>query len=230
MYACYVIALSLAFSNTVAMQLNIDHIPHNSIKNIVFDLGNVLVKWDPYGPIKAVFPHEPDPEAFFKQHIFPEIGLKMNIGKLTEAEAIENLHTNSNIAPEQGKALMEAYKQSLQPIEGSFELLEKLHAAGIPLYACTDNIREFIDYIKETYTFYDRFLGAAVSAELGVTKPNPLMYTYLLDTYDLVPEQTLFFDDLEGNVAGAQAVGMHALQFTTAARCEQQLRALGLEF
>ena len=199
------------------------------MKNIVFDIGNVLVKWSPRDIIQTVFSDNPDPrllvEQFFKNPLFYDL----NLGKITEKEAAIIYSRDLNLPLSVMHTILDQAKKSLTPIEGSFELLEDAYNAGIPLYSITDNIREFISYLKQTYSFFDRFLGVIVSAEVGFLKPSEKIYQCLIQQYNLDPYETVFIDDIEKNVEGAKNVGMHGIQFTDAASCRQKLIALGFK-
>jgi len=84
--------------------------------------------------------------------------------------------------------------------------------------------------LKSEYTFWSLFDGAAVSAELGLLKPQAEIYQALLTQYKLEASETVFIDDMPYNVAGAKAVGIAGVQFENAAQCEGELKALGLSF
>src|SRR5688572_11860283 len=126
------------------------------IKNIVFDVGNVLVKWAPHEAIQSVLP-EHDPIILYK-NMFP-IWLDLNLGKLTEHAAIDLYHTHLTVPQKKIAELMQLLKTSQTPLPGSLELLHKLQAASIPLYAITDNIKEFIEYHRTQSKFLHYFEG-----------------------------------------------------------------------
>jgi len=199
------------------------------IQNIVFDVGNVLVKWDPIAVISEVFPEE-DPGILLKKIVKSDTWYHLNGGKITELEAIQQYHQSLNIPLQQFERFMTVVKESLLPMEGSFELVEKLYQANHPLYIITDNTREIESYLRQKYDFWSRFRGVVNSAHIGVLKPSPIIYRHLLETYQLIPEETIFFDDLQANVEGAIAVKMKAIQFETAAKCEADLRHLKVAF
>jgi putative hydrolase of the HAD superfamily len=204
-----------------------------SIKNIVFDIGNVLLCWDPPAIITQTFPEETQPEklATLTQLIFKSpIWYDLNLGKLTEGEAITQYRQQANIAVDKLTVLMDNIKTSLLPISGSFELLEKLHTAGFSLFALTDNVKEIVAFLRKKYSFWERFQGVVVSAEVGCLKPSPEIYNHLLETYHLVAEQTVFIDDLSANVGGALALNIHGIQFKNIDQCIADLRNLSISF
>jgi putative hydrolase of the HAD superfamily len=197
------------------------------LKNIVFDIGNVLVRWSPNDIVATVFNNEADltelAQKFFKSPIFYDL----NLGKVTEEEAIQLYSQELDFPPYIVKDVFKVGKESLTPLEGSFELLEDAYQAGIPLYSITDNVREIVKHLKEQYSFFDKFKGVVISAEVGILKPSARIFHHLIDTYDLIPEETVFIDDMQANVEGAQKIGMKGIQFTDAVSCRQELINLG---
>ena len=124
--------------------------------------------------------------------------------------------------------MMDILKDSLTPLDGSFELLEEIYNLGIPLYSITDNVKEIVSFLKTKYNFFDKFIGVVISANIGVLKPSEKIYQYLLDRYQLVPQDTVFIDDLHTNVEGARMVGMEGIHFSDAAACRNELKRLGV--
>ena len=197
-----------------------------SIKNIIFDIGNVIVRWAPLDAIAKVFPEE-DPIKF-NQLIRP-IWIDLNLGKLSLSEAIQVYQNQFNFPAKQIEQLMHEFTVSQTPLPGSRELLQKLNSSGIPLYSITDNVREIMEYHHSHSNFLHYFEGIVVSADVGVLKPHEKIYRNLLDKYELEPAESLFIDDMGVNVKGALAVGIHAFQFEDAQSCEEKLIKLGVK-
>ncbi len=196
-----------------------------AIKNIVFDVGNVLVRWDPYSVIRSVFP-EQDPMQFYAA--MRPIWLDLNKGKYSVKEGIALYENQLGIKAEKMKQLMDELKKHQVSIAGSLALLKKLYSMGFDLYSITNNIKEFIEYHRTHSNFLPYFKGVVVSADIGILKPDPAIYKYLLKQYHLDPAECVFIDDVLANVAGALAVGMYAFQFTDTKTCEEKLIELGL--
>ena len=196
---------------------------HMKMKNIVFDIGNVLVRWAPLEVIKSVFP-ELEPKDFYRK-MYP-IWIDLSLGKLTEDEAIERYHKELGWPKDRLARLMLEFKLNQKPLDGSIELLDKLQKLGLNLFSITDNIKELMAYHRKNSEFPKYFKDIIVSAELGILKPDARIYRYLLDKYNLDPKESVFIDDVQANVEGAIAVGMKAFQFTDYASCEKQLMEL----
>lgn len=198
------------------------------IENIVFDFGNVLLRWDPEWIVKQAFP-EAQNHASLAQTLFKSDAWRnLNRGIITEQELITHYQQQLNIPISELLHAFQIVKQSLIPLSGSLELLQRLAIAGFPLYALTDNTHGIMAYLKQRYDFWQYFKGIVVSAEIGHLKPEPEIYQYLLNSYQLAPHKTLFFDDWLANVKGAQNCGMHALVFSNAEQCQKDLQKFNI--
>ncbi len=195
------------------------------IKNIVFDIGNVLVRWQPTTVVESFFP-QADAEQLTRLLFKSPDWLDLNRGKMTEAELIARQHKKLDIEVIKLQQLMQAIKESMLPIDQSFELLQHLSQLKYPLYALTDNVREIVNYLRKRYHFWDLFQGVVCSAEVGYLKPMPEIYQVLLSTYSLLPQETLFIDDHLPNVEGAKAVDMASFQFFNVQQCVTELNKL----
>lgn len=195
------------------------------IKNVVFDIGNVLVTWNPLKIVTDFFQEYPDKVTLTKDLFKSETWLDLNKGLITEREAISIYRKQiPSLSSYPLDDLMDHVRESLVPIDGSFELLDRVYNSGIPIYCITDNVKEIMIYLKGKYDFFDKFTGIIVSADVGCLKPTPEIYKHLLHDYQLIPSETLFIDDHLPNVEGARNTGMHALQFIDAVDCEKALK------
>lgn len=199
-----------------------------TVKNIVFDIGNVLVRWDPLPVVNTHLSTFENPKSFTEQVFKSDLWLDLNLGKITEQEIILKCHKMYNIDIPTLQHLMKQIKESLVPVQGSMELVKKLYHLDWPLYIITDNTFEIMQHLKEKYDIWHMFRGIVVSAEIGHRKPYKEIYRHLLENYKLNAEETVFFDDVKANVEGAQAVNMLAHQFTNSASCIKDLEALGI--
>jgi len=190
------------------------------VKNVVFDIGNVLVKWAPLEVISLMFP-EYEPKVFYQK--MRPIWLDLNLGKFTEQEAIILYRQTFNMSEEKLARFMDELKNNQTPIPGSLELLDRLASLGFNLYSITDNIREFIQYHRLYSSFPQYFKDIVVSAEVGVLKPDKKIYQCLIDKHALDPRESVFIDDIIENVEGALSVGMQGFQFMDVPSCQEKL-------
>ncbi len=201
-----------------------------NIKNVVFDIGNVVVRWAPLEIVRLTFGNVESPEEKVKSIFQSETWLDLNKGIISESEAKLQYQRLLGFSEFDCERLFYYVKQTQILIYGSVELIRRVKAAGYRVFALTDNVHEIVSYLKETYTFWNLFEGATVSAEVGLLKPQPDIYQSLLTQHSLEATQTVFIDDMPYNVEGAKAVGIAAIQFENAVQCEADLKSLGLTF
>jgi 2-haloacid dehalogenase len=198
---------------------------------IVFDLGNVLIGWEPRALYRKLFDgREEDMEWFLGNVCTLAWNLEQDRGRRF-AHAVEELVA---VHPEPLHAAIRAYHERWPEmltgeIGGSVELLRRLHAAGTPLYALTNWNQETFAHARARYAWLELFAGIVVSGEEGFVKPDAAIYRTLLERYQLQASACLFIDDSPGNVAGALAMGMQALHFRDPEQLRADLQQLGFE-
>jgi putative hydrolase of the HAD superfamily len=203
------------------------------IRNVVFDIGNVFVRWSPATIVERVFgdaPSSPENSRRARALFASETWLDLNRGRMTLADAIADVAGRNRLSAAQADALAFHVMDHLDPVPGTEALARRVKSAGYRTFALTDNVHEIVAHLRERHSFWPLFEGVANSAEIGVLKPDPAIYRHLLDTHGLVARECVFMDDIPRNVEGAQSAGMSAFVFETAAQAETALRAHGLEF
>jgi len=200
-----------------------------TIRNIVFDIGNVIVRWDPPLTCARTFGEaEATPDVV--RSIFADpLWYQLCRGEITEVEAKRAYGDRLGHDPAQLDQLFFHIKEHQELIPGTVDLMERLVTAGYRVFALSDNVREIVLHLRAQYDFWKHFEGVVISAELGFLKPDRRIYEHLLYSFDLKPEETIFLDDVLGNVEGARAVGMHAIQFVDAERAEADLATFGVK-
>jgi len=198
-----------------------------AITTVVFDLGGVLIDWDPrylYRKLMA----EDEVEPFLAEIGFFAWNHAQDAGgpwsDAVEALATEHPHRRDLIA-----AFPDRFPETLGgAIEGTVALLEELRRAGTRLLALTNWSSETFPVALDTFGFLEHFEGIVVSGEEGVGKPDPALFQILLERYALVPHQTVFIDDSAANVSAAAELGLVALRFSDPGRLRADLSRLGL--
>jgi len=201
-----------------------------AIKNVVFDVGNVIVRWSPIEIVRLTFGNDIDAEKQAKRLFHSENWLNLNKGLISEAQSKQQYQDEYGLSENQSEQLFYYVKHSQLLIFGTISLMKRLKTSGYRVYALTDNVTEIVEHLKTTYDFWPLFDGTTVSADLGMLKPQPEIYEALLSQHSLQANETVFLDDMPHNVAGAQQQGIHAIQFFNAEQCEQDLKQLGLHF
>lgn len=191
---------------------------------VVFDLGGVLLDWNPRYLFHKLFADTAAMEDFLANVCTPDWNHRQDEGR-TFAEAVAE---RTALFPEFA-ALIAAYDQRWDEMvrgthEATVALLYRLKDRGVPLLALTNFSTEKLPLMRRRYDFFDCFDGMVVSGEIGLTKPDQRIFAHLLQAYELRPTECLFIDDLPANVAAAQRLGMHAVRYTTADALARVLR------
>jgi putative hydrolase of the HAD superfamily len=199
-----------------------------TIRNIVFDLGNVVVRWDPVLISVRTFGEEKASPEFVRSIFGHPLWLQLNRGEISEEDAGQAYCEQFDLDPRQMERFFFHVKDSQALVPGTVDLMARLSAAGYRIFALSDNVREIVFYLRQKYDFWRHFSGAVISAELGVLKPDARIFAHLLNAFGLRPEETIFLDDALRNVEGARASNMHAVQFVNASQAEADLAVLGV--
>lgn len=199
------------------------------IDTVIFDLGGVLIDWNPRHLYRKLFGADHEAmEWFLAQVCSPEWNLRQDAGRpwreaIAEAQARHSGHA----------ALIRAYRERWEemlggPIDGTVALLDELRGEPVRLLALTNWSAETFPVGRRKFPFLDWFEGVVVSGEEKLIKPDRAIYELLLRRYGVVPERAVFIDDSEANVAGARAAGLHAIRFRDPAALRRELAAFGL--
>jgi 2-haloacid dehalogenase len=199
------------------------------IKTVVFDLGGVLIDWDPRYLYRTIFPgDEAAMKHFLAEICSPEWNASLDGGR-PWVEAIEQLTHEHPAYREQIAAFRLRWPEMLGgAIDGTVAILAELRANGVPLYALSNWSAETFPVALVRYEFLGWFEEIVISGELGITKPDPRIFEHLLGLHSLHAKETVFIDDVPANVAGAQAVGIKGLLFQSPERLREDLLRLRL--
>lgn len=194
------------------------------MKNIVFDLGQVLFKRDP----NKCTPEFIEFFRFIRSKELPRFWNEYDRGTLTYDEVLDELCRHNGCDRAVSERHLRTAIDRQEPVRATKQLIGELKAAGYKLYVLSNMSREFIDFLRR-FPVYALFDGEVVSCEEGVCKPEPAIYRLLLDRYGLDPAETLFTDDRPDNIEAARAFGIHTCLFDAhdpAATCDELRRML----
>jgi 2-haloacid dehalogenase len=200
------------------------------VKAVVFDLGGVLIDWDPRYLYRKLLADEAAVEEFLATVCTPEWNAEQDRGR-PFAEGVAELVERHPAHAAAIAAYAERWSEMLGgTIPGAVELLAELRAAGMPLYALTNWSAETFVIARERFELLSWFDGVLVSGEERMSKPDPAIFRLLLERFGLAPEATFYVDDSEPNVAAARDLGIDAVRFTGPEQLRRELaarRALG---
>lgn len=195
---------------------------------VVFDIGNVLLRWDPRHLYARIFPNPSDMEWFLSEICTPAWNLELDRGRAF-APAVEELAARH---PEWTEAIRAFDTRWHEMVPGSIPenvaLLERIRARGQPVYAITNFSREKFTEACERFPFLTLFDGVVVSAHEGLIKPDPAIFRLFLERYGLAAEACIFIDDSAANIAAAREIGMTTIHFVDGVDVGQELARLGM--
>ncbi|QNK01941.1 HAD family hydrolase [Dyella telluris] len=198
------------------------------VDTVIFDLGNVLIGWDPRRLYRQLIPDEAQMEWFLREVCSSEWNEQQDAGR-PWAEATAVLRARF---PEHA-ALIDAYhlrweETLVGAMDDSVALLAELRARGVRLLALTNWSQETFPIARQLFPFLQWFEGIVVSGEERLIKPDPRIYQRLLERYQVEPSTALYIDDSARNVAAAEALGMQGWWFRDAEGLRRRLIELEL--
>lgn len=198
------------------------------IKNIVFDFGAVLLDWNPHYLFDDYFKDPQKCEYFLTQVCNMEWNTQMDCGKPISEGVAERIKQ----FPEWEKEIRMYFDKWIvmigDRIPGMLDLQKELKSKGYGIYGLTNWSTETFCFVRdnETFTILD---GMVVSGEEKLVKPQPEIFQRLLDRYNLKAQECVFIDDVQKNVDGGIAMGLHGILFKNAAQARKALAALGVD-
>jgi 2-haloacid dehalogenase len=192
---------------------------------VVFDIGNVLIHWEPRRLYSRIFGKPAKVDWFLSNVCHSEWNLELDRGAVWREAIAERIALYPDYADEI-RAYDERWDEMVSgPVEGSVLLMDRLRAGGVPLYAITNFSRAKFDRAVKRFPFLLLFRGTIVSADVGLVKPDQAIFELFLTRYGLSAQDCLFIDDSAANVEGARRVGMAAHHFTNSRSLETALLA-----
>lgn len=199
-----------------------------TIEYIAFDLGRVIVEWNPAYLFDDLIPDVARRQYMLEHVVTMDWIEEVDRGK-TLSQAVEE---RSALFPDFAEELQEYGARWIETIphliDGTLVLKLRLKTAGYPLYALSNFGRDTYEDAVKIYPELADFDGAVISGHERVIKPEPEIYQILLMRYGLTPEKLLFIDDRADNVAQAQDLGIQAVQFINAEKLEADLIRLSV--
>jgi epoxide hydrolase-like predicted phosphatase len=196
---------------------------------VIFDVGGVLIDWNPRHLYRKLFDGDSDGamERFLAEVCTPEWNLRQDVGR-PFAEAVAEL---TGRFPDHAD-LIAAYDARWEEMvpgahDETIEIVRELKARGTPLYCLTNFSTEKFPLMRRRFDVFDLFDGIVVSAEIGMVKPDPAVYRYLVERFGLEAPSCLFVDDVEANVAAASSIGMQAVRYLSSRQLRHDLQMRG---
>jgi HAD superfamily hydrolase (TIGR01509 family) len=185
------------------------------IRHVVFDLGNVLLNWDPEIPYRRLIPDAEERRRFLSEVCSFEWNAEQDRGRTwREAEDIL-IAEHPQLAPLIRAYFLHHHEMVSGPIAGTAAIVEQLAANGLDITALTNYSAETFPAAEAAYPILSRFRGITVSGRVGMMKPDLAIYRHHAEAFGLEPAATLFFDDNPRNVEAARVAGWQAEVFVS---------------
>ncbi|MBZ5761102.1 MULTISPECIES: HAD family hydrolase [Rhizobium] len=199
------------------------------IQHIVFDIGKVLIHYDPDLPFARVIPDEAERNWFFANVCTHEWNIEQDRGR-TWQEAEDLLIAEHPERAEQIRAFRKHWHEMVpHHYEDSVAITEKLIAEGRDVTLLTNFASDTFREAQERFPFLTKTRGVTVSGDIKLIKPDVAIYETHAKSFGLDPASTLFIDDSLANVEGAKAAGWNAVHFTGADKLRADLATFGIE-
>ncbi len=202
--------------------------PDGRITAVVFDLGGVLINWNPRHLYQRLFIDPSEMEEFLATICTDDWHREHDLG----ADIRESCESLARLHPNYRNMIMAWAERSEDMVAGQFDqtvaVLAELEAARIRCYALSNMEREVFPLRYERFPFMKWFDGHVISGLERVAKPDPQIYEILLGRYGLEPSETVFIDDSLRNVEAARKLRINAVHYTSAQRLRHELIALGI--
>jgi 2-haloacid dehalogenase len=196
---------------------------------VVFDLGGVLIDWDPRHLYRKLFSGDERAMEDFLANVCTHEWNRCQDAGRSFAEGARLLKEQH---PDKGE-LIDAYgtrfdEMMAGPIAGAVEILAELRTRGTPLYSLSNFSAETFPLASARFDFLRWFRGMVISGEVGVIKPDPRIYEMMLARFAIDPRRTVYIDDVLANAEAARPFGIHGIHFTTPTALRAELVQLAL--
>jgi 2-haloacid dehalogenase len=196
---------------------------------VVFDLGGVLIDWNPRHLYRKLFAGDDAAMESFLAHVCTdEWNRRQDAGRSFADAVAELLPRHADKADLIAAFGLRFDEMIAGTIEGTVDILADLKRSGVPRYALTNWSAETFPPQRQRFEFLAWFEGIVVSGEEGVIKPDARIYRILLGRYGIAPEEAVFIDDSPVNAEAASALGMHGIHFRSPELLRRELEALEL--
>lgn len=198
------------------------------IKNVIFDIGNVLLKFTPVEFLKSKFHDEEIVNSLYKNIFLSKEWIELDRGTITDEEAIDIFCSRDPKHEKEIKQVMETWCEMHIPVEGTSQFIKRLKEKGYKVYLLSNYHLKAFEIISNKYDFIRNVDGEIISYRVKLIKPDFAIYEALKDKYNIKPEESVFIDDMPQNIEAARELGFHGVLFKSSASMEEQLREIGI--
>ena len=184
------------------------------IKNIIFDLGNVLISWKPEDYLVENGYSEKERSVILEEVFRSREWLALDNGDITLDEAVKRISGRSGLKTGEIYSVFNLRTRILFPLSENTKILPVLKKEGFRLYYLSNFPGDIFDEVSTKYDFFRNFDGGLISARAKASKPDEKIYRQLFLHYSLLPEESLFIDDTHANVFSAEKLGVFVIHLS----------------
>ncbi|NBK96420.1 MAG: HAD family phosphatase [Erysipelotrichia bacterium] len=199
------------------------------VKNIVFDIGNVVLEFKPHKYFTKHFANDDASEKICKMMMSSQIWKNYDLGIYNLEDVKNAFKKEMPLYQTQIDQMLSMWVKILEPIDYTLEKMQMLKKQGYGIYLLSNLNKEAFEYIKKRYFIFDFADGYIVSFQEQLAKPDKAIYELLCNRYQLLPQECVFIDDLKENVEAAIHYQMHGIHFIDEKQVNEQLEQLLME-
>jgi len=198
------------------------------IKSVIFDLGRVLLTFEPVDYLHSLYGRGEKAEILYKAVFGSKTWLDLDMGTVDYEEAKRIISGEFRQFTEDINYLLDNWVEIMEPVEENIKILKELKLNGLRTYLLSNFHREAYDKVLSKYDFFELFDGLFISSHYGLLKPEREIYVKMLKDFSLNPSECVFIDDTPDNIASATELGIKGIVYTDPESLRQELKKLGV--
>ncbi len=198
------------------------------IKNVIFDLGKVLINNDPSEYLRKYGYDEEKFQALLDAIWTDSLWGDMDVAKYESFKDIIEIYVDKHkeLEPELRRFFAEDWMELYVTYEDTVKFYNEVYSQGYDIYLLTNFSKDGYEYISNKFGFFKKAKGAVVSSYLKIAKPDLRIYKHLLETYNLNPDECVFIDDSVENIKAANEFGIHGIVYTDIENLRKELKRI----